>query len=58
MLREKTKEYLISEGKKQNWICQKLGISQGHFSLYLRGDRELSDEREEILRRIVEGDND
>ena len=45
------KQKIKEKGLKQNWIANKLGLSDGLFSFYLSGDRTMPDE---IKKKLIE----
>jgi len=45
------KEKIKEKGLKQNWIANKLGLSDGLFSFYLSGDRTMP---EEVKKKLIE----
>jgi len=52
-LRRLTLQYIESHGTKKKWISDQLGIGLTHFSLWLKGERELADFRLEKLKAII-----
>jgi predicted transcriptional regulator len=47
------KERIKEKGIKQNWIANKLGLSDGLFSFYLSGDRTMPDDVKKKLLEIL-----
>lgn len=52
-VRQATKQYLESNGIKQNFIARKLEISDAMMSYYLNNHKNLSYEKELELQKII-----
>lgn len=52
-MRDKLKLYLEENGIKQKHIAEKLGISTSLLCRYLKGTRNLSIKKEEMLKEII-----
>ena len=55
-IRQETKKYIEKNGSKKSWFCKQMGICQAHFSLFLKGERNLSEKREKILLQILDAE--
>jgi plasmid maintenance system antidote protein VapI len=53
-LREKTERYLERYGTPKKFLAQKINVTGTTISLYLKGERELSEAKESLLRAIIE----
>lgn len=51
--REQLKLYIKEEGVTQTHIARKLGISKSMMNMYLKGTRNLSQEREQDLQNFL-----
>lgn len=47
------KERIKERGLKQNWIAKKIGISETMLSLFLSGERNLSQAKEQSLNELL-----
>lgn len=47
------KDKIKDRGLKISWIAKKIGVSQPMLSMYLRGQRSLSDDKERKLKEIL-----
>jgi len=52
-IRERCIAYIEKYGSRQTFFCKKLAVSRTHFSLWLRGERDMSDERLDALNKIL-----
>jgi hypothetical protein len=52
-VREATREYVAKHGTPIRWLARKLSCSDSHIIHWLKGDRELGQERLSLLREIV-----
>jgi plasmid maintenance system antidote protein VapI len=57
ILRDKTEKYLEKYGTPKKFLAAKIGVTGTTISLFLKGERELSDAKEKLLRAIIEEDN-
>ena len=54
MLRDKVKRYFeISESPKLTF-CRRVGISPSHFYQWLKGEREISDEKADRIQEYLD----
>jgi predicted transcriptional regulator len=56
ILREKTLAYIEKYGTTKKHIAKKLGVSATTVSLFLKGERELGEATEKLLRQLIESD--
>ena len=47
------KKSIQNKGLKQNWLAKKLGVSESLLSMFLKGNRNLSPEKESMLKGIL-----
>ena len=47
------KKAIKEKGVKQTWLAEKIGVSDTLLSLYLSGERNLSTEKEAMLKGLL-----
>ena len=53
-LRSKCIDYMCKHGTTQAFFCRKLKISAAHMSLWLVGERDMSQQRLDMLNEILD----
>ena len=52
-LRELTKQWIEAHGTKKSWLANNLNCSIQHVSYWLNNEREMSQQKLELLKAIV-----
>ena len=47
------KKKIEKKGLKQVWLAEQIGVSKSLLSLYLSGERNLSEEKEKMLKGLL-----
>ena len=54
-IKQETKDYLVKNGIKQRFIAKKLNISDAMFSYFINDKKNLSEEKQQELLKIIRG---